>query len=307
MTGRASEAGVEEQRLGRSTILFGERRGRYPHSNALLVEGREETVLIDPSLAVRARPDLIAGVDRVLVSHAHEDHVVDAAGLDGVPWLVHELDAPSLRSLDGLMAAYGLDAYPAARDRFRRVVVDDFHYVARPDAVTYRDGDVLDLGGGVTITAVLAPGHTPGHCLFRIEPDGVLFLADVDLSSFGPYYGDAVSSLADFESTLALVRREPARRYLTSHHIGLLDGCDAFLERLDRYDAVIPDRERRLLAYLGEPRTMAEIVSHRFVYRPQDDVPLADPIERRSMTQHLDRLVAAGAVCEVEPERFVRT
>ena len=77
-------------------------------------------------------------------------------------------------------------------------------------------------------------------------------------------------------------------------------------EKLDRYAAVIADRERRLLEYLAEPRSLDEIAAHRFVYRPKDPVSFAEPVERRSMSQHVERLVAAGALREVEPGRFVR-
>ena len=41
------------------------------------------------------------------------------------------------------------------------------------------------------------------------------------------------------------------------------------------------------------------------VYRPGDAVPWAEVVERRSMAQHVERLVAAGRVREVEPGRFV--
>ena len=78
-----------------------------------------------------------------------------------------------------------------------------------------------------------------------------------------------------------------ARWYATFHHIGVIEGRAAFLERLDRYVAVIADRERRLLEYLAEPRSLDEIAAHRFVYRPQDPVPFAEPVERRSMAQHV--------------------
>jgi hypothetical protein len=84
----------------------------------------------------------------------------------------------------------------------------------------------------------------------------------------------------------------------------VVDGRAAFLERLDRFAAVIGTRERRLLEFLAEPRTIDEIVAHRFVYRPGDAVPFADDVERRSMTQHLERLVAGGRVGEVEAGRF---
>ena len=39
----------------------------------------------------------------------------------------------------------------------------------------------------------------------------MLYLGDIDLSSFGPYYGDAWSDLEDFERSLALVRAIEAR------------------------------------------------------------------------------------------------
>ena len=138
-----------------------------------------------------------------------------------------------------------------------------------------------------------------------VEPDGVLYLGDIDLSSFGPYYGDAWSSLEDFERTLSRARSLEARWYATFHHIGVVEGRPAFLERLDRYAAVIADRECRLLAYLAEPRSLDEIAAHRFVYRPQDPVPFAEPVERRSMGQHVERLVRDGRVREVGPGRFL--
>jgi hypothetical protein len=86
--------------------------------------------------------------------------------------------------------------------------------------------------------------------------------------------------------------------YATFHHIGVLEGRGAFLDRLDVFEAKIADREQRLLAFLAEPRTLEEVVAHRFVYRPHDPVPFADGVERRSMSQHIERLMRAGRVEE---------
>jgi len=100
------------------------------------------------------------------------------------------------------------------------------------------------------------------------------------------------------------VRQIEARWYATFHHIGVLEGRTAFLERLDRFAAVIQSREHRLLEFLAEPRTLDDIAAHRFVYRPQDDVPFAAAVERRSMRQHVERLLRAGRVREVEPGSY---
>jgi glyoxylase-like metal-dependent hydrolase (beta-lactamase superfamily II) len=293
---------LHDRALGATTVLFGERGGRYPHGNTLHVRGAEQQALIDPSLGLLPRPER-PRADLVLHSHCHEDHVAGSHLYLDRPWWFHEADLPGIRSLDAFMEIYG---YPGPiADAFRPIVVERFHVTPRPDAQGYADGQVFELGGGVRIRAIHAPGHTRGHCLFHIEPDDVLYLGDIDLSSFGPYYGDAWSDLEDFERTLVRVRELRARHYATFHHIGVLDGRDAFLERLDRFRAVIADREARLLAFLREPHDLDEIARHRFVYRPGDDVAFAEGVERRSMGQHVLRLVRAGRVREVEPGRYL--
>jgi len=290
-----------DRRIGRVTVLGGRRGGRYPHGNSVLVEGREETVLIDPSLAVLPRATSLPRVDHVLNSHCHEDHVAGNFLFPDARCHLHAADLPGIRSLDGLMAIYG---YPEPiLALFRKVVVEEFHFVPRSDAVAFEDGDVFDLGGA-RLRVIHAPGHTRGHSFFHVEPDDVLYLGDVDLSSFGPYYGDAWSDLEDFERTLERARGLEARFYATFHHVGVLEGRATFLERLERFSAVIRRREERLLSYLAESHSLDEIARHRFVYRPQDMIPYAEPVERRSMEQHVARLLRNGRVCEEEPGRF---
>ena len=294
---------LEDRPLGRATtVLFGERGGKYPQGNSLLVRGAEETLIVDPSLGVIPRRAALPRIDRVVNSHAHEDHVAGNHLFPGVACCVHEADLPGLRSLEGFLAIFGYEG--AVGSGWQQALVEQFHFAPRPDATGFRDGHVFELGGGVRMRALHTPGHTRGHCAFLVEPDDVLYLGDIDLSSFGPYYGDAWSDLEDFERSLARVREVEARWYATFHHIGVLDGRAAFLERLDRFAAVIARREARLLAFLAEPRSLDEVAAHRFVYRPEDAIPFAEPVERRSMAQHLARLARDGRVREVEPGRF---
>ena len=289
--------------FGRVRVIVGERGGKYPHGNSLLVRGTEETVVIDPSLALLSRrAELAPVVDRVVNSHCHEDHIVGNHLFPDAPWHMHERDVVGLQSLDDMMAIYG---YPEPlHSGFQKAVVETFHYVPRPHAVPFADGDVFELGR-TQIRVVHAPGHTRGHSALWIESEDLIFLGDIDLASFGPYYGDAWSNLDEFERTLRAIRDVDARYYATFHHIGVLDGRDRFLERLDRFVDVLRSREERLLRYLAEPRTLDEIARHRFVFRPGDDVPNADAVERRSMQQHLDRLLREGRVRQVDANRWM--
>jgi glyoxylase-like metal-dependent hydrolase (beta-lactamase superfamily II) len=299
-----AEDELEDRRIGRVTVLFGRDRGRYPQGNSLLVEGDRGTAILDPSLGLLPRRGRLPRVDRVINSHCHEDHVAGNHLFPDVPWHLHEADLPGLRSLDDLLAIYGYDDAAVAH-AFRKVLVEEFHFVPRPDAVAFRDGDVFDLGGA-RVRVIHTPGHTRGHCALLVEQDAaerVLYLGDIDLSSFGPYYGDAWSDLEDFERSLARVRAIEADRYATFHHVGVVDRA-TFLERLDRFAGVIRSREERLLAFLTEPRSLDDVARHRFVYRPGDAVPFADSVERRSMAQHVARLRRRGRVREVAPGRF---
>ncbi len=286
---------LEDRRLGATTILFGAGGGKYPDNNALLVEGAGSTMLIDPSLGVRVRGrSALPTVDLVLLSHCHEDHTAALPLFRDAPVHVHEEDMCGLLDFDGFLDIFGVE--PESREEYGRYLQTTFFYEPRPDAVPFRDGDLFDLGGGVSVRVIHTPGHTRGHCCFLIEPDDVLFLGDIDLTGFGPYYGDAWSDLEAFERSLEQVRGIEAAHYVTGHHIGLLDDRAAYLGRLDRCIGRIADREGRLVEYLRAPRTMDDIVAHRFVYRPHDQGAGIPKAERRSAQLHLDRLERAGRV-----------
>ena len=80
---------------------------------------------------------------------------------------------------------------------------------------------------------------------------------------------------------------------------------EAFLERLERFTAVIARREAALLEYLVQPHDIDEIAAQNFVYS-RGKVPSADAAERRSMIQHVWRLVERGVLREESPGHWVR-
>ena len=293
--------GRDDIRLGPVTVLTGLDQGRYPHGNSVLLQGAEQSLLVDPSMSLDLRSGpLAARVDQIFNSHAHEDHVASNRLFPSAPVYIHEADLPGVQDIDGLLSIYGFDD-PAVTEHFRQVLEDEFQFAGSPDAVGVTSDAVFDLGGGVRTEVVHLPGHTRGHCGVMVPSAGVCYLGDIDLSGFGPYYGDAWSSLDDFRRTLALCRDLEADFYVTFHHKHVVEGRAAFLGQLADFTDVIARRDDELLAFLAEPRTLQDIVAHRFVYRPTVDDPMVDSVERRSMSQHLDSLLAAGQVtCEGE-------
>lgn len=284
----------------RVTLIEGADKGRYPSGNSLLIMGKSETVIIDPSISVVERGGIDTRVDAVINSHAHEDHMAGNGLFQGAAVHIHEKDRARIADLDAMLDGYGLKGQ--ARQQFRQDLQEQFYFSPCPDAHGFGDGHRFDLGA-ITVETLHLPGHTDGHCGFRID-GGVLFLSDIDLSGFGPYYGDVFSSLDEFEQSLAVVREEEADFYVTFHHKGVIETRKEFLRLLNAFSEVIERRHSEMLTYLVEPRTVDEMAQRRFVYRPHVQSPFADAVEKRTAELHLDRMISRGEAQEVEPGRF---
>ncbi|GAB3309803.1 MBL fold metallo-hydrolase [Epidermidibacterium keratini] len=280
--------------LGRhTTVLGGPDLGKYPSGNPLLVQGADSRVLIDSAVGVQ-----LPEVDAVLLSHFHEDHTVGIGARPELPVQIHARDLAGVQTVEGFAAASG---FPG--EEYARELTEVFQHQGVAQAQPFADDAHWDLGGGVTITAVPLPGHTFGHSGFLIEPDGVFFTADVDLSSFGPFYGDVEASLTDTRESLARCSQVEAAHYATFHHKRVVEGRDELLRLLAAYADVLTRREQAVLDLLTEPRELDELVGQGIVYRPGKVPAYAVESERRMVARHLDELVLRGAVLH-EDERY---
>lgn len=291
----ASRAPVQRADFGRVSVFFGEKNGKYPDGNQVIVRGSDTHAALDaPIVSNFIGPDFDA-TELVVMGHVHEDHMAGLHRLPNAPVYVHEADLEAARSWDGLVAAFGVtdqSRIPEMQTRFKR----DFFYAPRPDAKSYTDGASWDLGG-VTIRAFHMPGHTAGHCVLLVEPEGVAFIGDIDLTGFGPYYGDASSSLSGFRSSMARLQDIPAKVWVTAHHRGVYTDRERFMQDLAAYAAKLDEREARLLAMLKEaPKTLAQLAKQRLIYPPHYESPWVDASETRTISQHLAELVADGRV-----------
>ena len=242
-------------------------------------------------------------VDAVINSHGHEDHMTGNGLFAESRVHIHSSDLPAAQSLDGLMEVFGFPDNMVAEQR--TYFEQEMYYTPRPDAEGFTDGHVFDLGG-LNITAMHLPGHTLGHSGFHID-GGVFFLSDIDLTGFGPYYGDVWSDLDQFEASLIAVREVDADYYVTFHQKGIIEGRELFVEMLDKFHGVIARRHGEMLEFLAEPRTIADMAERRFVYRPHVDIPFVQTVETRTAQLHIERMLVRGEAIEVDPGRFQRS
>lgn len=285
------------QHWGAVRVYLGDRSGKYPDGNQLIVQGTDLRVAFDtPLVSNRIGPDFDE-VDLVILGHVHEDHM---AGLHRVPQArvqVHEADLAAAQSWGGLCTHYGY-AQPVL-DELYGMVRADFHYHPRPDATGYTDGTVWELGGGVRIRAHHLPGHTSGHCALVVEREGLAFIGDIDLTGFGPYYGDATSSLRQFRRSLKAVAELDARVWVTSHHRAVVSDRAQFLADLQRFAGKIDERTDKLLGYLQDgPQTIEQLVARRLLYPVGFHLPYVESAEHNSIAMHLQELAEAGQVAQ---------
>ena len=281
-------------RFGPVSIFLGDKSGKYPDGNQVLVDGSDVRVAFDTPLVANRIGAAFDEVDLVILGHVHEDHM---AGLHRVPRArvqVHEADLAAAQSWQGLSRHYGYPRDVLSRStpswnaisttspgRTRPAMPTALHGIwaaacgARaPPARAY--GRPLRAGGGER-----GPGLHRRH-----RPD-----------RFRPYYGDATSDLGAFRRSLAAVAQLDAGVWVTSHHRAVLTDRAEFRQQLERFASRIDERTETLLGYLREgPQTLSQLTRRRILYPLGFSVPFVDFAERNSIRMHLDELVAQGRV-----------
>ncbi|MFZ9406879.1 MAG: MBL fold metallo-hydrolase [Burkholderiaceae bacterium] len=295
--------GVSRLDLGAVSVFFGDKNGKYPDGNQVVVRGADTLVVFDSPLVANRIGEVFDAADLCILGHAHEDHITGLHRIPGAEVHVHERDVEAVRTWEGLSVHYGYP--PEVLASMRTKIEKEFHYHPRPDAIAYGNDKQWSLGGGVTVRAIHMPGHTSGHCVLLVEPAGVAFIGDIDLSSFGPYYGDGTSSLAEFRQTLRTVADIPARAWVTSHHKGAVTDREEFERALAAFAARIDARTDKLVGMLQEgPKSLDTLVRERLIYPPGHGELWVDCVEARTLLQHLDELVAQGRVQAREDGRY---
>jgi glyoxylase-like metal-dependent hydrolase (beta-lactamase superfamily II)/8-oxo-dGTP pyrophosphatase MutT (NUDIX family) len=233
-----------------------------PGTNTYIV-GDGERAVIDPGpdLAPHIEKILACGpIKWVLCTHTHLDHSPAAAAIK----------AATGAQVLGRPAPAGQDAS------------------FRPDFVL-EDGQRIDLKG-ITLRAIHTPGHASNHLCYLLEETKMLFTGDHVMQGstvvINPPDGDMRAYLASLEKLLA---EEIA--VIAPGHGYLIGAAHKELRRLLAHRRAREQKVVRALARLGAAST-EELLP--LVY---DDVPArVHRVAARSLTAHLDKLAAEGAV-----------
>lgn len=291
---------MQERKFGPIRFIPGKNRGKYPYCHSVYIE--DAGILIDPASDRERLIQLEAKkmVREIWLSHWHEDHFMHLDLFEDIPLYISEEDAPQLSDVELFLDGYGIEKKDQ-RQAWRKIATTQFNYRPRIPAGFLNERQQT-IGNDLTVEIIPTPGHTPGHLCFFFKEPGVLFLGDYDLTPFGPWYGDRDSSIPDTIASIKRLKSIPAKTWLTCHETGIFEEDPGDL--WDRFLAVIDYRQNRLLDFLSEPRTMAEIIDRWIVYgRPREPLEFYTLTEGMIMQKHLDLLISKSIVIK-EGEQY---
>ncbi len=285
----------------RVLVIEGGKGGRYPYSHSLYIrDGGGILVDCGSDEAEIRRLKEEEGLAAILMTHYHEDHFLFLSRFPDIEIWASEGDAPALESIDVLLDLYGV-AGTGQEPYFRELFAGRFPYLPRTIARRFTDRERVKFGKTEAV-AVIAPGHTPGHLCLYFPGLGILFLADYDLTPFGPWYGDKPCGIGEFRRSARMLAEIRAPMNVASHedpvHMGGIG------RKMEAYLSVIDRREEALRTFLRRPRSRSEIVARRIVYGEGRPGPWFDYGEWALMEKHLEEMIARGEA-QVEGDRYV--
>ncbi len=173
-------------------------------------EGSDRALIVDPGdeaeriLAPLA--ELGLGVDAILVTHCHFDHigaVAPVARETGAPVYCPRIETPVLADI--------MSWVPGPFGPFESYEADE----------TVAGGETLELAG-FEIEVIFTPGHSPGHVTYSIRDEGAIFSGDVlfqgSVGRVDLPGGDWPTLLASIQS---LVDGHPAETTVYPGHMGV--------------------------------------------------------------------------------------
>jgi glyoxylase-like metal-dependent hydrolase (beta-lactamase superfamily II) len=205
-----------------------------------------------------ADPDRLGGVERVVLTHPHIDHVGGSQAIDeladlphvapdGVPFIVHDYREYLLEArADMTRLCAGLGATESQWDTY--FPVDRSYHEDRIEFErTLDDGDTVRLGE-YELEVVHTPGHSAQHAAFHHEPSGTCLPGDIVSENGHFMYAPLYCDIGDYKQSLRRLRALEADRLVPMHGPPMENPR----ERIDDCLAKAERTETRLLDWLDE-------------------------------------------------------
>ncbi len=283
----------------------------YPYCICMYIAG-EQRAIIDFGAGKRAFEEIDKkSIEIGFLTHNHPDHTHSTVLFENTHMFAAQEEKCSYQSEDKYLDLRGF--------RFWKVfmpgkpipeTVDTS--VRNPDipvepgfikvklAGTIADGQQIELGRGIRLTAVHLPGHCIGHYGFYFEKEGIFFGGDIDTTRAGPWYGDGCSNVGQFINSIERIKEINPGTYASSHRRPLTENI---IPSLNSYLQILLNRENQIYDLLKQPHSIEQLALYHLAFK-QNLFDMEEFWEMMYAHHHVQHLLEIGAVVEVEPGIF---
>lgn len=270
-------------------LIEGLNKGKFPYCNVLKVR----KILIDAGAGIEIVKGIYGKVDILLLSHTHPDHASGAWIFEKKVTLAPSGFKTDLDSLANRFAGEIAEVWK--RFVTNAVNMKSFSYKGYSDGILFEDPE---------IEAIPVLGHSADHHAFLIEQK-ILFGSDVDLTSFGPFYGNPESDPYLFKKEISKLLDLDFEIFVPSHSKPVFSKDEA-VEKMVRFMEKFEERERKILDILEEPRKIEEIVEMSPIYgRKPYAKEMLDFFEKNMVMKHIEKLLKDRKI-KKDGEYYVR-
>ncbi|MHA1712012.1 MAG: MBL fold metallo-hydrolase [Candidatus Freyarchaeota archaeon] len=218
---------AEPGKINETTWLIDGNMVGVPRILSLYVVKGEKAALIDGGTSHFANTVIEAlknfglyPVDYIIPTHEHWDHIQGVApllkdmGEDRVEVLASEVAAPFIEDPSKIEYDFGMGPIEGVKK-----------------VTPLKEGDVIDLGGGVELEVFHVPGHAPGHIALLERKTKTLFVGDavgnkVDATTFLPVFNPPWFDKETYLASLDKMEKIDFNSICLGH-FGCWDGDDA--------------------------------------------------------------------------------
>lgn len=286
-------------------LVRGENNARFPEANSLLIDD-EILTLVDAgssmnSLEITLR-DLgheVSDIDQIVLTHFHIDHKGHAAEIQKIADCevkCHTLAQAGVKTFEGMVEFYGIGGHQYFDD-WKNLLAWRFDHVITSYEVTgtFEEGKPIECGETELIPIHL-PGHTIDHTCFGINSLKTILLVDIDLTRFGPWYGNAVSDIEDFKTSIQRVIDLEPKVGISSHLVNPVS--EDLVDRLRTYYLIFDEREERILKNITEGIDTLDLLTHKPTIYPRIPLPAYLVFEQFMLEKHLELLLKNDKITE---------
>jgi glyoxylase-like metal-dependent hydrolase (beta-lactamase superfamily II) len=279
------------KKLENITIFWGKHRGPLIYSNTFVVEvDKKRPVIIDPGSESPELKKLAEQEGFVVNTHFHGDHRRMNYLFKKSEFFAPEPDAPMIESHERFIDAVGITD-KTLREQWLNVVKTIYNITEHRITGTFRDNEyIIDKAYG--LKAVALPGHTQGHSGIFFESAALVLITDIDLTPFGPWYGNQVSDIDAFLESIEKVKHIDAKYFITSHSTEIYTR-EQLLPLLERFASHIERRDRAILKLLESNPSLSldELATFGIIYPKSSLInnPALVFFEKKMLEKHLER------------------